>query len=119
MLYLGAVLSHAQRSNPAAVPHSLQPRCDHLARSGRNGSKGAQFLLWQAQQHESLEEALQDAAVSVACTRWVAGGSAGVIGLRACLTGPSALHTDRRGTWRANQAQCAPMLQVAPMHAAV
>lgn len=50
-----------------------QPRCDHLARSGRNASKGSQFLLWQAQQHESLEEALQDAALSVACTRWVAG----------------------------------------------
>lgn len=51
----------------------VQPRCDHLARSGRNASKGSQFLLWQAQQHDSLAAALADAAVSVACTRWVAG----------------------------------------------
>lgn len=51
----------------------VQPRCDHLARSARNGSKGAQFLLWQAQQHDSLQSALADATLSVACTRWVAG----------------------------------------------
>lgn len=56
----------------------VQPRCDHLARSGRNGSKGSQFLLWRAQQHESLAAALQDAAISVACTRWVAGAWPGV-----------------------------------------
>jgi tRNA C32,U32 (ribose-2'-O)-methylase TrmJ len=51
----------------------VEPRCDHLARSSRNGSKGAQFLLWRAQRHDTLQQALADADFSVACTRWVAG----------------------------------------------
>lgn len=51
----------------------VEPRCDHLARSSRNGSKGAQFLLWRAEQHGTLQDALADADFSVACTRWVAG----------------------------------------------
>ena len=51
----------------------VDPQCDHLTRSSRNGSKGAQFLLWRAQQPGSLEEALADCELSVACTRWVAG----------------------------------------------
>ncbi|KAL4452351.1 hypothetical protein ABPG75_008013 [Micractinium tetrahymenae] len=51
----------------------VEPRCDHLARSSRNGSKGAQWLLWKAAQHASLAEALADVDLVVACTRWVAG----------------------------------------------
>jgi hypothetical protein len=47
--------------------------CDHLARSSRNGSKGAQYLLWQADKHATLASALADVEFSVACTRWVAG----------------------------------------------
>lgn len=51
----------------------VEPCCDQLARSSRNGSKGAQFLLWQAQRHGTLESALAGVSFSVACTRWVAG----------------------------------------------
>ena len=93
----------------------VAPRCDHLARSSRNGSKGAQvggrrrgdarngaqpkafsrqparpacscrrklpptsrpasqFLLYRAQECSTLEEALSDAEVAVACTRWSPG----------------------------------------------
>ena len=51
----------------------VQPRCDHLARGSRNSSKGAQYLLFRSRQFNSLEAALEDAAVSVAFTRWVAG----------------------------------------------
>ncbi len=53
----------------------VQPRCDHLARAARNGSKGAQYLLWRAQICSSLEEASVDGAVTVAFTRWVQGGA--------------------------------------------
>lgn len=61
----------------------VQPRCDHLARSSRNGSKGAQWLLWKAAQHASLAEALADVDLAVACTRWVAGARGR--GPRACV----------------------------------
>lgn len=51
----------------------VSPRCDHLARSARNGSKGAQYLLWRATVHPTLEDALQGAEASVAFTRWISG----------------------------------------------
>lgn len=51
----------------------VEPRCNHLARSARNSSKGAQYLLWRAQTYSSLQEAAADAAVTVAFTRWVQG----------------------------------------------
>lgn len=55
----------------------VAPRCNHLARSARNGSKGAQYLLWRAQLCDSLAEAAAGAAVTVAFTRWVQGACAG------------------------------------------
>ena len=51
----------------------VQPRCDHLVRSSRGASKGAQWLLWQAREFGSLAEALEGVDASVAFTRWVAG----------------------------------------------
>lgn len=51
----------------------VAPRCDPLARSARNSSKGAQYLLWRAQMCDTLDEALQGAAATVAFTRWVEG----------------------------------------------
>lgn len=51
----------------------VQPCCDRLARSSRNSSKGAQALLWQAQDHDLLQSALAGVDFSVACTRWMAG----------------------------------------------
>ena len=51
----------------------VNPRCDPLARSARNGSKGAQYLLWRATTHETLEDALDGATASVAFTRWLNG----------------------------------------------
>lgn len=51
----------------------VAPRCDHLARGSRNASKGAQYLLYQSMQAESLAEAIADADLSVGFTRWTAG----------------------------------------------
>lgn len=51
----------------------VAPRCDHLARGSRNASKGAQYILWRAAQHDSLTAALADVELSVGFTRWTAG----------------------------------------------
>ena len=51
----------------------VSPRCDHLARSARNGSKGAQYLLWRATVYDTLEKALEGSECSIAFTRWVSG----------------------------------------------
>lgn len=51
----------------------VNPRCDHLARASRNGSKGAQYLLWRATKHESLQDAMKGASATVAFTRWLNG----------------------------------------------
>lgn len=77
----------------------VAPRCDPLARSARNSSKGAQYLLWRAREFGSLPEATADAAVTVAFTRWIKGeasrGAAGpgvqVVVCRApCRAAPAA-----------------------------
>ena len=51
------------------------PRCDPLARSARNSSKGAQYILWSASVHDTLKDALEHNATSntmtIAFTRWV------------------------------------------------
>jgi tRNA C32,U32 (ribose-2'-O)-methylase TrmJ len=51
----------------------VNPRCDHLSRPARNSSKGAQYLLWRATTHESLEDAIDGATATVAFTRWLNG----------------------------------------------
>jgi len=51
----------------------VNPRCDHLARPSRKGSKGAQYLLWRASKHENLEDAIKGASATVAFTRWLDG----------------------------------------------
>jgi hypothetical protein len=55
----------------------VDPRCDHLARSARNGSKGAQYLLWKASLYPDLATAQEDVAMSVAFTRWIKGECTG------------------------------------------
>ncbi|KAF6259006.1 Alpha/beta knot methyltransferase [Scenedesmus sp. NREL 46B-D3] len=51
----------------------VQPRCDHNTRSSRSVSKGAQYILWRAQVHDKLADALGDVDLSVAFTRWLPG----------------------------------------------
>lgn len=74
------IVSPRKPNTPGAVARSLSsfectdlrlvaPRCNHVARSSRSSSKGAQWLLWRATLYDSLYEALVD-TVPIAFDRW-------------------------------------------------
>ncbi len=49
----------------------VQPRCELLTRASRNSSKGAQYLLHNAQVYKSLEDALKGCGMAAAFARWL------------------------------------------------
>lgn len=75
----------------------VQPRCDHLTRSSRNASKGAQYLLHRAAAHDSLAGALKDCTYSAAFARWT-GSQVGLGQLMATAQALAGSGDDRGGS---------------------
>jgi len=66
----------------------VQPRGEYVTRHSKSASKGAQYLLYRAREFDSVSDAVSDADLSIAFTRWVAGRSNAFFDLSAVLNHP-------------------------------
>jgi tRNA C32,U32 (ribose-2'-O)-methylase TrmJ len=71
-------VARAMNSFEASDLRLVQPRCNYLARSARNTSKGAQHVIKNAIVVDSLDEALNGTVAAVAFTRWLSQGIASI-----------------------------------------